>query len=49
MRININSIFIKYWNVWIIGAFILKYTFNIKQVKFLNYIITLIGIVIDLI
>ena len=38
-RLNKQGLYIK----------VLKYIFNIKQVKFLGYIITLIGVVINLI
>ena len=34
---------------WGLYAKVLKYTFNTKQVEFLGYIITPIGVVIDLV
>ena len=34
---------------WGLYTKVLKYIFNTKQVKFLGYIITLIGVVIDLV
>ena len=34
---------------WGLYAKALKYTFNTKQVKFLGYIITPIGVIIDLV
>ena len=38
---------LEYLNNWGLYAKALKYIFNIKQIKFLGYIVTLIDVIID--
>jgi len=40
---------LEYLNNWGLYAKALKYIFNTKQVKFLSYIVTPIGVIIDLV